>query len=478
MENTQKSTGYLNRREILKYGIYSGLTAGLASSLWLGGCGRMKPQRMPNILLITVDTLRADHLSCYGYNRNTSPNIDLFARDAMQFNNCLSHAPNTWTSIVSMLSGFLPHETKVIETARLVNGLTTLPEILYKHGYKTIAVVSNYLLRRQMGYDQGFTIYDDKMDEVELNRGNVTERTASLTTDRAIELIKENYKDQLFMWIHYQDPHGPYTAPPQFSEMFVNSDQPPRNLKQNSSMSGYGGIPSYQQLGSNRDFHYYVSQYDGEIRYQDDQFGRLINVCKKYGLYDDSMIIFTSDHGEGMGEHDYYFAHGGNLHSCQTHVPMIIKHGNQLTGKRMDFVQHIDIVPTILNTIGIEPDLPFRGYDLRMPTTVDREIIAAKGISIIRNIFDMSIVFKGFKLIYSISFDEGWKKYQLFDLNTDPHDKHDLIRDPAYQDQAKDLIARLSRISKEDLLGLESVMTPQKLSRDEIEKLKSLGYVQ
>jgi arylsulfatase len=461
----------LSRRQILKYGLYGGLTAGLAPSLWLSGCRNRPSGKKPNIILIAVDTLRADHLSCSGYSRNTSPNINRFAEDSLLFENCLSNASETWSSFASLLSGFLPHETKAINTRNLPKAVPTLPKTLQRIGYKTVGVVSNYILRRKWGWDEGFTIFDDTLNERELVR-KLPERIAEYATNRAIELLEQYHNEQLFMWIHYQDPHGPYTPPERFAKLFTNPNQEPRNLNLKKSLGGRGGIPSYQQLGANRDFHYYVSQYDGEIRYFDEQFHQLIDSLKNFGLYDDSLIIFTSDHGEEMGEHDFFFVHGNSLYNSLTHVPLIIKYGKELTGRRADYVQHIDIVPTILKMIGLKKDRRFRGSDLRRQDTTKKEIFAEVDEWGVLGGKKFSITLDGFKLIHSPSFQQ----YQLFDLKTDPHEERNLIYDYNYRKQLNDLKVRLERIRDEDFLNIRIPKKPQKLTEEEIEKLKSLGY--
>ena len=277
----------------------------------------------PTIILITVDTLRPDHLGCYGYSRDTSPAIDHFAKEAMLFENCLSHAPVTSSSCASLLSGFLPHETKVFENAPLPLEVTTLPEILQQHGYKTAAVVSNYVLRKTRGWEQGFQLFDDTMTNREMVR-NYPERIAEHTTQQAIKFLKQFNNVQLFLWIHYQDPHGPYTPPDAFADLFIDSAQTPRTLKLNQNVNGLGGIPAYQKLGTHTDYHYYVSQYDSEIRYLDEHFKQLMDALKTLDRYDNSLIVFTADHGEGMGENNYYFAHGDYLYNSQIHVPLVL----------------------------------------------------------------------------------------------------------------------------------------------------------
>jgi len=382
-------------------------------------------------------------------------------------------------SFASILTGFLPHETKMIlyETNMwrfipLPAAVKTLPEILREHGYKTAAVISNYVLRRSQGFEQGFMIYDDAMNERELVR-RCPERIAEHTTDRAIELLKQFCSQPLFMWIHYQDPHGPYAPPGRFAEPFLNLDREPRNLRVNESLSGCGGIPSYQKLGSHTDFHYYVAQYDGEIRYQDAHFKRLIDVLKELGLYDDALIIFSSDHGEGMGEHDYYFAHGEYLYSDQTHVPLIVKYGKELTGRRTDYVQHLDIVPTVLKIVGIETDPRLRGGDLLTCRSDGREIFAEMNSPCFPDGRRCSLVRDGFKLIYT----PVDRQCELFNLNADPCEKHNIINDAGYRNRAFALGHSLERISREDLLKVRVDTKPRKLSEEGKQKLRSLGYV-
>jgi arylsulfatase len=473
IKHKQNARSSLTRRDLLKYGLYGSLTAGLSSSLFLSGCGRLRGEKKPSVLLITVDTLRPDHLGCYGYSKNTSPNIDQLAAESLLFENCLSHAPETRHSFASILSGFLPHETKITLSPRLPKAVKTLSEILQRQGYKTAAVVSNYVLQKKIGWAQGFTIYDDTMNERELVR-RWPEKIAEHTTTRAIELLRQFHKKQLFMWVHYQDPHGPYAPPSRFALLFRELNKKPRNLIVNRSFSGRGGIPSYQVLGANRDFYHYVSQYDGEIRYQDDHLKRLIDELKNAGLYDEALIIFSSDHGEGMGEHNYYFAHGENLYSSLTHVPLIIKYGNELSGRRTDFVQHIDLVPTILKILGLKVDSRFRGRDLRTQGLRGREIFSE--MSLPRGwggiLMQFSLVIDGLKLIYTPQRDQ----YQLFNLKTDPYETSNLFTDDKHRGQAENLKVRLNRIRKEDFLGLRVRGRAPKYTDEELEKLKSLGY--
>lgn len=449
------------------------LLAGVA--ILVGRIAKDESSLGPNVILVTVDTLRADHLGCYRYPKKTSPHIDLFAGDALLFENCLAHAPLTGSSCASILSGFLPHETKVWRNIPLPEAVHTLPEILVQEGYKTCAVVSNYVLQPKGGWSQGFMVYDHEMLEREETR-KCPERTAMPTTDRALEIIqsmKASPDERFFMWIHYQDPHGPYTPPPGFFNAFQDVTAESRPLEVNGSVSGRGGIPSYQYLDGNTDFFDYLSRYDGEIRYLDEQFGRLVEGLKKAGLYDEALVIFTADHGEEMGEHGYYFCHGETLYNSLVHVPLIIRYGTELTGRRMDYVQHIDIVPTVLNLLDIRIGLPFRGIDLRRMTGVRREIFAAMDSQMSKNGTKVSLTHDGFKLIHIPSIDT----FELFDVRNDPREECNLINDAAKRKQAEEMKARLKRIRREDLLQIRKTWSKIHLTDEEIENMKSLGYI-
>jgi arylsulfatase A-like enzyme len=404
-------------------------------------------------------------LGSYGYPRDTSPNIDRFAQDSLLFENCLSHASETCASLASLISGFLPHETKALFDCYLPPAVDTLAEILRARGYKTAAVVSNFALRKKQGFEQGFLVYDDTMEERERVR-RFPERIAEETTARAIELLEQFHQDRLFIWIHYQDPHGPYTPPMAFRR-FHDRDQRPRYLGVNRVPSGLGGIPSYQRLGENRDFHYYVSQYDSEIRYLDAHLQRLLDALREYGLYEDALIVFSADHGESLGEYDYFFSHGENLYNSETRVPLVVKFGDRLSGRRKEYVQHLDIVPTILKLLGIEPDSRLRGRDLLTQHRTSEEIA---GMTDLRSKF--SLVHDGFRLIH-------WPqsgRYELFDLGEDPREEANLMSDPRYRGRAADLEARLARIRHQDLLDLGDVEPPE-LTPEERENLKAMGYL-
>jgi arylsulfatase A-like enzyme len=426
----------------------------------------LRPER-PSIILISIDTLRPDHLGCYGYARETSPNLDEFAREAMIFDNCFAQAPTTRPSCGSFLSGFHPHELKIFNNSdNLPQEVRTCAEDLLDNGYRTIGVVSNFVLRKGGGFDQGFELYDDKMIDTEFIRG-VPERTAERTTDTAVGLLRLNHEDRFFMWVHYQDPHGPYTPSGPFNTMFLDYRDGPRRLNFNDTVTGKGGIPAYQRLGDHNDFNYYVAQYDGEIRFCDHHLKRLIDTLKALDLFDRVLIIITSDHGEGMGERDYYFAHGEYIYNNLIRVPLIVRYGRRLIGRRSDYVQLIDIVPTILASAGLDQDASLRGTNLLEDIPESRPVFSEMPDR-------YALIEGGRKIIYHVA----EKEYLLFDLKTDPHETTNLIERATGSQDVRRMASRLSQLVREDLLGSRVTHKAASLTDDEKEKMRALGYVQ
>lgn len=422
----------------------------------------------PNIILISVDTLRPDHLGCYGYKKNTSPNVDKFAREGLLFERCFSQAPETGPSCASFLSGFWPHETKVAGNTTIVHSsVPMLADILKEAGYRTYGIVSNYVLRKGQGFEQGFDVYDAQMDERELNRRNVCERIAEKTSESVMSILRRHSGENFFLWVHYQDPHGPYTPKPPYNNMFFDPNKEPVYLKFNASFSGRKGIPSYQRLQDNNDYNYYVSQYDGEICYFDEHFGRLIDFLKQIHVYDNSLIIFTADHGESMGEHDCYFSHGHGLTNDLIHVPLIIRYKDMAQGRRKGYVQHLDIVPTILKLANIKERLPYRGKDLFVeqpgPAIIFSEL-KKQNFSLISGRLKL--------LIYG-------NRAFLFDIQKDFFEKKTLANHILYQNRLYYMASRIKENRNKDLLGLDTAASEEKpeLKEEEKEKLRSLGYI-
>ncbi len=447
----------------------------LALAAGLLACG---PSGPPSIVLVTVDTLRADHLGVYGYTRPTTPNLDRLAEGALVFERAQSHAPETRTSFASLLTGYLPHETQVLSLHPLPAAIDTLAERLRGAGYATLAVVGNYMLRNAKrfrdgeGWAQGFDVYDDEMQQRELVR-RWPERTAAATVDRAVELLRAEPRRPLFLWVHFQDPHGPYTPPARHLRELGTEKRPPRLLRPNENLSGSGGIPRHHRLGESLDFHHYVDRYDAEIRFFDAQLGRLLAALDAEGL-GEAWLVFTSDHGEGMGERDFYFSHIGYLYQSLTHVPLILRVPGGPSGRRRDFVQHVDVVPTLLAAAGVAPDPRLRGHDLLDPAAPERSIYAVTTSPIDRDGSKASLVSGGWKLIRNL--ESG--RRELYDLGSDPREELDLSSDPAQRARLSRLDRELARIHASDVLALPKPGSRPILGEAEKKNLEALGYVE
>lgn len=331
-------------------------TAALLAWLCLAlGCRAEGPR--PNIVLVTSDALRSDHLSCLGYRRETSPRIDAFAKEATLFSQAFSVIPKTAPSFATMFTGRHPEEHGVRSNfARLPAELPVLAERLQAAGYRTAAFVSNPALRAAKGFGRGFDSY--RM---------LPERNGVANVNRAfLAFAKSPWDRPTFVWLHYIDPHGPYTPSKAYEALFLGdqwSRDPARvphgyAVDPDSPNKVLGAVPRYQQREDGEDrVAVYVARYDAEIRGMDAAFGEVIDALRAKGLYDESAIVFTSDHGESLGEHDLYFEHGWFAYDATLRVPLIIKRPGQHAGGRIDTpVSNLDFLPTLLGLAGLHAD--------------------------------------------------------------------------------------------------------------------------
>ena len=255
---------------------YRRLALALAAALLLPGpgCDR-KDGRAPNLLLVSVDTLRADHLGAYGAPPGLTPELDALARESVVYERAFSPASHTLPSIAALLTGREPEEVGVLSNRTVLpQAVPTLATLLWLRGYRTGAVVSSAVLVPEAGFARGFDRYDSSLPQREAIR-HVPERLGKDTTDAALELLDELAADEdrpFFLWVHFQDPHGPYTPPPEYAE----TPRPPvaapdHPVPLGTDISGLGQIPSYQVLNGSRDPSVYRTAYAGEVRYVDAQ---------------------------------------------------------------------------------------------------------------------------------------------------------------------------------------------------------------
>jgi SAM-dependent methyltransferase len=345
----------------------------------------LRPKR---IILIVLDTLRADHVGYYGYKRETTPNLDAFCAECVVFKYAFSTCSYTVPSHASIFTGKYPHR----HSAGFSNGPPTSPvdndlyitEILSDAGYETGGFVSSIVLGRENGGSliPGFKTYDDCMTNVELNRPNLSVRPGEETMNSALQWLDGIGNKDLFLFLHYFDVHGPYINKPPYDSLFVNDDlYGAPELIENivPDDCAYGGIPAYQVLRAKKngngelmdyekDANFYNAQYDGGIRYVDHCLGLLFMELKKRGIYDDALIFVTSDHGEALGENSVWFFHGLTVTLDQVHVPLMIKPHLASGVDALTVYEHVslaDIFSTMCHIVGFDYDhLDIDGHTL------------------------------------------------------------------------------------------------------------------
>lgn len=325
------------------------------------GCSDPQKPGPPDIFLVTVDTLRADRLGAYGSGRSLTPGLDRLAAESVVFENAYAPVPYTVPSVSGLLTGRHPLVTGVTGNFGAVpDSVPTLAERLQETGWRTGAIVSNFALRRTTGFDRGFDRYDDRFDRVELNRMH-PERIALKTREAALTLfdeLKQLQAGPIFLWVHFQDPHGPYTPPEEYREGLLDEARAAgdgkRILPLSEGISGVGGIPDYQQLGEEREAGFYRASYDAEVAFVDTEISALLEGLRARGALDDAIVVFASDHGEALGEGDYWFAHGETLGESVMRIPLMIRAPGRASERRTDLASLLDVQPTLLSLLDIE----------------------------------------------------------------------------------------------------------------------------
>ena len=336
--------------------------ASICAALFACGDPAPEPTR-PDVLLITLDTLRADHLGAYGAPADVSPQLDALAARGVVFERMLAASSRTVPSHASLFTsrwvrdhavGFRNGETRL-------DGEPTLASLLAAAGYDTAAFVSNAILRRRAGLDAGFAVYDDELPDSETNRA-VFERIAEKTTAAAMAWIERPRRGPRFLWVHYIDPHGPYNPPARY----VKSVGPalPGNawLPLVRSKLGVRGIPGYQAYGDEHDPRQYLARYAGEIRYMDASIGELIAAFEQSLRLAGGIVAVTADHGESLGEEDIWFSHGYGTSPNLAHIPFLLIADGLEPGRFSAPVHHVDVLPTLLELAGVPvpPDVAGR----------------------------------------------------------------------------------------------------------------------
>jgi arylsulfatase A-like enzyme len=490
------------------------------------------PKPKPNVLLITIETLRADHVGSYGYRRNTTPNLDHLARQGARFQNAVAQAPFTLPSIASILTGRTPPGHGVRNhPAALADSIETLAERFQAAGYRTAAMTRHTWLRNKSGLDQGFVEYHNNKFSAGLD-------ARSLSLAASDWLSERDSAQPFFLWLHFLDPHLPYTPSYPYSVLFhdeYGQEPQPKHLRamaeaaaerEDYNPTPYADVASgpYYDLvlrhypenrvlldlafwrrsrGSiffNKGLYsrYEISQivdlYDGAILYADDNLGRVLQKLDELGLSDSTVVAVTGDHGEAFGEHGLSFTHDFTLYDEVLRVPLVIRGPGVVPGA--DIAQQVrlmDITPTLLDLAGVEPLAGIearslgpllRGGSLPYLTAFAESAPARPQFPEQDKIFLPGIRGKWrmvrtdrWKLIW-IPREDG-DLYELYDLVDDPKETKNLF--PDLSGEAAKLQPLLEAWLKRDPLrdsetsGEEGL---EELDPSALEQLKTLGYIQ
>ncbi len=430
----------------------------------LFSCGREKQY---NFLIITIDALRADHLSCYGYKYNTSPEIDKFAEKAIIYEDAFCPIPKTSASLASMLTGLHPmvHKTKP-NLGTLKDKFLTIAELLKMKGYETGASVFNGNLDRSFGFNQGFDFYDEvwKRDPA---KGN----SAKNITEAAIKFIKEKKGKKFFLWLHYIDPHAPYIPPPEY---FVQEEKG-ININSLKKRIVVGlGRKNWINLEKNPLSGYYLSLYDGEIRRVDHYVGEVLKFIEKQGLKNKTVIIISADHGEELGKHNFFFGHGPLAFNSSIRIPMIVWIPGKRHRKSSLPVSNMDIYPTITQLLSLRLPYDIQGTSLLSPRRRRKLLILALGGHALIS-YPYKLVVTNDKFASAL----GINKEYLFNIEKDPLELNPLQITPSIGIEFFRLSRRFNEV-------YENISAPyfstwekkkRKLPRKTIENLKTLGYL-
>jgi arylsulfatase A-like enzyme len=380
-----------------------------------------------NVMIIAVDTLRPDHLGCYGYPRHTSPCIDELADQGVLCENAMSHSPWTLPSFASVFTSLYPTQHGAVQLGNgLRSSFPTLAEILKAHGYTTGAVINAPTLKPANRVNRGFDFYDT------VPRGT---RVADGTTTDVLAWIDGAKDRPFFMFAHYFDPHLPYAPPAPYDRMF---DCDYRGRIGNSfDAEGFAEEKSKRfsqmEVLTPEDWNHIRSLYDGEIVFTDTEIARLLRGLEERGLRQNTLIVFLSDHGEEFYDHGG-FGHGHSLYSELITVPLIFSlPGRFAAGVRLTRqVRLVDVAPTILDVLEVGPTPGFEGVSLK-PLLEGKGAVEASTTRLLPPDAALaeattlgpekkSITSYPWKLIYNM----GTQERTLFNLEEDPEERHDL----------------------------------------------------
>ena len=401
-----------------------------------------------HVVLVTIDTLRADRLGCYGNPNVATPHLDRLAKEGALALDATVHAPLTRPSHISMFTGLYPPEHGVRDNVApsLADDWTTLAEVLQGAGFRTGAFVSAIVLESQSGLHQGFETYSDQFDVGEENGDvrflNTIQKRGDETTAEAVDWLRSHHTEgRAFLWLHLYDPHDPYQPPEPYA-------------------TRYSGRP-----------------YDGEVAWSDELVGRLDTALEEAGIRDDTLLLVTSDHGEALGEHGET-GHGYFVYETTLRVPLIFRGPGIIPGLRLEVTaRSVDLFPTILDLLGLAPPqgLTLSGRSLaeaiRGGDSPPQEMTYAESL--------MPLLRYGWSEL-QVARKGNWKyirapKAELYDLENDPDEQENLVRREAKEADAlrSSLQGFLEEKERTETPAAAAAEIPPGLA----EKLGALGYL-
>jgi arylsulfatase A-like enzyme len=458
----QFGVGALRRRSLGARSAAALLAAALAAAAaWRPATSEPRP----NVILISIDTLRADHLGCYGYRRPTSPNIDEFARHAVLFEKAIAAAPSTLPSHASMLTSLVvPHHgASYRRRVALAPQCLTLAEVLHAHGYVTESWNGGVQLDRVWGLDQGFDRYQS------IGRsgpGGSADRFHTTVQAALTWLDRRGRGRPFFLFLHTYEVHAPYTPKPEFRDLFGRY---PTRLGDKVSMADLRRFNRHVWPLGTGDLEHIVACYDAEIRSMDRAFGRLMDGLRDRGLDAHTLIVFTSDHGEEFGEHGSVGLHAHTLFHELLRVPLVVRrprgeYGGARVGTQ---VSGIDVAPTILDAVGIDPPAVFEGRSLLPAIEGTEPLPPLPTLSAMDGLGRLAVR------------DGRWKLISpggLYDLSADPGEQHNLRR-------ANEACRARRRIMREQVLAWAAARPAYRgptvdpnLDEELGQRLRALGY--
>lgn len=433
-----------------------------------------------NLVFVTIESLRADHVGYHGYARATTPGLDRLARSSLTFKNAFSVTSWTLTSHATLFTGLYPGAHRVIEPRdRLGEAATTAAELLRDHGWQTAGVVSGPYLRAPYGLNQGFELWDDSIAP---DADHIDDQPTNPAMEASVRRFLDSQRDParpFFLFLYFWDPHYAYLPPPPYDTMFVPAGA------EKVDLALYDRNPKINATMPRPQLDFVVSQYDGEIRSTDDTLGRIVALLEERGLWKETALVVTADHGEEFFDHGQK-GHKNNLYAESLHVPLLVRPAGGTAARSDDRVANgVDVFPTLLELAGVEYDGPQHGRSLLAPDDPSRptfhELLTtwyfttADSPRPTRRSDVWQAVRTGDSILLTIDSHDGRHERRLYDLASDPRELKRLD-DPARADA---LAARLESWRR-DMARLGEKLaapTPAQLDAEEEKRLRAMGYI-